>query len=266
MFLRKNRYGIDLAGGRSPRKYEVSACATAGNNGSSMRTLVFGLLALSMPAFQSRSSNRSPRTSAAPRPYVASSNRTGLNLTLLVTTQHQGVFGWIEIQTDDGLQFLGKVRVGGNFEGFHQMRFESVPVPDAPHRGLAEAHRGRHGPRGPVGGVGGLLLRGFVNHPLYLGRRDAGRAPRTWRVLLQSHHPRSEKPLAPTRCFVRCDSQLRGDFLILPSRSCQQHDAGTLDQTNRKRPRPRALLQGFFLFGFQYNRASNAHGGRTSLL
>src|ERR1017187_7122773 len=75
MFLRKNRYGIDLAGGRSPRKYEVSACATAGNNGSSMRTLVFGLLALSMPAFQSRSSNRSPRTSAAPRPYVASSNR-----------------------------------------------------------------------------------------------------------------------------------------------------------------------------------------------
>ena len=65
---------IDLAGGRSFRRYAVNAFATAGSRGSSIGTLVFGRRALSTPACQSRSSNRSARTSAAPRPYVASSN------------------------------------------------------------------------------------------------------------------------------------------------------------------------------------------------
>src|SRR5580704_9105671 len=74
MFLRRKREWTDLAGGRSHRRYAVNAFATAGNRGSSIDTLVFGLRALSTPAFQSRSSNRSPRTSAAPKPYVASNN------------------------------------------------------------------------------------------------------------------------------------------------------------------------------------------------
>lgn len=54
--------------------YAINAFATAGNRGSSIGTLVFGRRAFSMPARQSTSSNRSPRTSAAPRPYVASSS------------------------------------------------------------------------------------------------------------------------------------------------------------------------------------------------
>ena len=47
---------------------------TAGNRGSSIGTLVFGLRTLSTPACQSRSSNRIASTSAAPKPYVANSN------------------------------------------------------------------------------------------------------------------------------------------------------------------------------------------------
>lgn len=66
---------IDLAGGRSFRMYATNAFATAGSRGSSIGTLVFGRRALSMPARHSTSSNRSARTSAAPRPYVASSSR-----------------------------------------------------------------------------------------------------------------------------------------------------------------------------------------------
>src|ERR1700690_3914819 len=57
-----------------------------------------------------------------------------LNLTLLVATQHQGVLGWIEIKTDDGLQLFGKVRIGGHFKCLHQMRLQPVSVPDAPYR------------------------------------------------------------------------------------------------------------------------------------
>jgi len=65
---------IDLVGGRSCRRYAANALATAGSRGSSIGTLVFGRRALNMPACQSRSFNRRARTSAAPRPYVASSN------------------------------------------------------------------------------------------------------------------------------------------------------------------------------------------------
>src|SRR5271170_3970203 len=36
-----------------------------------------------------------------------------LNLTLLVAAQHQGVLGWIEIETYDRLQLFGEVRIGG---------------------------------------------------------------------------------------------------------------------------------------------------------
>jgi hypothetical protein len=55
------------------------------------------------------------------------------------------------------------------------------------------------------------------------------------------------------------DSQLGGDFRILLSRRGQQYDAGALDQANRKRPRPRASLQRFLLFGIQANWESDTH-------
>src|SRR2546430_13364456 len=74
IFFRRKRCLIDMAGGRSFRRYAANAFATAGSRGSSIGTLVFGRRALNTPACQSRSSNRSARTSAAPRPYVASSN------------------------------------------------------------------------------------------------------------------------------------------------------------------------------------------------
>jgi hypothetical protein len=74
MRLLRNRRSVPLAGGRSHRKYEVNALAMGANNGNSMRTLVFGLRAIRMPACQSRSSIRKPNTSAAPRPYVARSS------------------------------------------------------------------------------------------------------------------------------------------------------------------------------------------------
>ena len=76
MFARRNRCAVPLAGGRSQRRYAVSALATAGSRGNSIFTLVFGLWARRTPAFQSTSCKRRPSTSAAPKPYVA--NRTSI--------------------------------------------------------------------------------------------------------------------------------------------------------------------------------------------
>src|SRR5262249_24727663 len=54
MFWRRKRKWTELAGGRSHRRYAVTALATAGNNGSSIGTLVFGLRARSTPPHQYR--------------------------------------------------------------------------------------------------------------------------------------------------------------------------------------------------------------------
>jgi hypothetical protein len=91
--------------------------------------------------------------------------------------------------------------------------------------------------------MGRLFLSRLLNHPLHLAGGDAGRATRPGRVFLQASHPQSQKPLSPTRNLLRGDSQLGGHVLILFSLSRQQHNAGALDQTNRKRSSPRALFQ-----------------------
>ena len=47
-----------------------------------------------------------------------------LNLALLVHAQHQRVLGRIQVQADDVFQFLGKMRIVADLEGFDPMRFQ----------------------------------------------------------------------------------------------------------------------------------------------
>ena len=54
-----------------------------------------------------------------------------LHLTLLIAAEDQRVLRRIEIEPDDILQLLGKVRIVGDFESAAQMRLESMLAPDA---------------------------------------------------------------------------------------------------------------------------------------
>jgi len=47
----------------------------------------------------------------------------GLDLTLLIQTQHQSVLRWVQVQTYDIGQFLSKVGIPTHLEGLQQMRF-----------------------------------------------------------------------------------------------------------------------------------------------
>ena len=58
-----------------------------------------------------------------------------LALTLLVAAQDQRFLRWIEVQSDDVPEFLFELLVIGEREGPPQMRFESVPTPNALHAG-----------------------------------------------------------------------------------------------------------------------------------
>ena len=56
-----------------------------------------------------------------------------LTLALFVGAQHQGMFGWIQIQADDVFQFLGKLGIAAELEGSHLVRLQPMSAPDAPH-------------------------------------------------------------------------------------------------------------------------------------
>jgi len=46
-----------------------------------------------------------------------------LHLALLITAEHDGVFGGIQIKPDHLFEFLGEARIVGDFEGADQMGF-----------------------------------------------------------------------------------------------------------------------------------------------
>ena len=58
----------------------------------------------------------------------------GLNLTLLITRQHQSMRGWIKIQADNVHKLLSELRIIRNLEAFGSMRLQAVIFPDALHQ------------------------------------------------------------------------------------------------------------------------------------
>src|SRR5664280_3677903 len=96
----------------------------------------------------------------------------GLNLAFFIDAQHQGFFRRIQVQSHDILQFLDELRVPAELEGFRQMRFEVVLLPNPAHRGFAQALRPGHGPRTPVGGIGRLRMQRRLHHQPHFLWRD----------------------------------------------------------------------------------------------
>jgi len=86
------------------------------------------------------------------------------------------MFGRVELESDDVVEFLGEARIVTELEGLDAMRFEIVSAPDAAHRRDADAGLGGHRAAAPVGGVGRGFAGGFVDNPPHLIGRDGGRA------------------------------------------------------------------------------------------
>jgi hypothetical protein len=82
----------------------------------------------------------------------------------------------------------------------------------------------------------------------------------------QSRHSQSEKSVPPTRDFLRADSQVDRNLLILFSRSRQQHDAGAFHQTDGEGSCSRTLFQRFSLFRSQLDWGSNTHRKNLSIV
>src|SRR6266403_2668157 len=74
----------------------------------------------------------------------------GLNLALLIAAQHQGLIGWIQIQTDDVPEFDLELRISGEFESPAQMRLQIVISPQLLHRRLTQPRFASHGATTPA--------------------------------------------------------------------------------------------------------------------
>jgi hypothetical protein len=74
----------------------------------------------------------------------------GLDLGLLVHTEHDRACGWVQIQPDDVVDLGRELRVGGELEGLGAPRLDPVLAPDARDGVAADAKLSRQQPGRPV--------------------------------------------------------------------------------------------------------------------
>jgi hypothetical protein len=98
---------------------------------------------------------------------------------LLIDRENDGMGGWINIEADDVVQFVNKLRVRGGLELIHPVRLKSVRTPDALDGTRADIDDLRHHGGGPVGRLcwrGGLGERHDAFGDVRSQRPDARRA------------------------------------------------------------------------------------------
>ena len=122
-----------------------------------------------------------------------------LDLALLIDREDDGMGGRIDVEADDVLELLGKLRVVRQLERADAVRRELVGLQDALHRTQAHPRRLRQHPAGPVGCFSRRRPERQIDHPLHGGgrqRRLAGLARLVARQPFDAlrHEPRLPAP------------------------------------------------------------------------
>ncbi len=104
----------------------------------------------------------------------------GLNLALLVGTEHQCLVERIEVEPNHVRQLLDKLGIPAEFEGARSMRGAAMGLPNAVDRLRTVPHHRSQGPRCPVGGLPGgeLVVVKVTMQRIVEGRIRGGRPAR----------------------------------------------------------------------------------------
>jgi len=86
-----------------------------------------------------------------------------LNLAFLVSAEHNGVFGWIEIQANDVSELLGEPQIVTELERLNEVGAEPVAMPNSRYGCRAYANGLRHRTLTPMRRRRRLLLSCFAN-------------------------------------------------------------------------------------------------------
>src|ERR1035437_9723395 len=182
-----------------------------------------------------------------------------LDPAFLVGAQHDGVFRRIEIEPNDGLQFLGELGIVTQLEGARQVRLQAMLMPDPPHTFFTDARCLRHGARAPVSRVIRRLPGGLPDYILNLGRRDRPGSSGPGSILLQTGKALLQEALTPSSGLLVADVHRGGDFQILLAVRSQKDDLCSLDLTDGQRARSGPLFQGLSLLIIEHYRWGNTH-------
>lgn len=140
----------------------------------------------------------------------------GLDLRLLVDTEHQSPLRRVQIETDDVVDLVDEVRIRRRLECLRALRLQAERPPDPRHGRPRQTQFLRHGARRPVGRVLGGGLQRLGNQRGHLLVRHRPRAARTRRVTqIGDSTPRKPRPPAAHRMRSRtelprpCSKRLR---------------------------------------------------------
>lgn len=147
----------------------------------------------------------------------------GLDLALLVDTEHDGPLGRVVVQADDVNDLFDEQRVRGQCERLGTVGLEAELPPDPSDRGLRQSRLLGHRCARPVGGVTrGLLQRRDhdVLDPVEADRRRAARAL----LVHQPVEPQRQEPPPPLTHRGHVDSEIPCDVGIRRTFGAGQDD------------------------------------------
>ena len=183
----------------------------------------------------------------------------GLDLAFLVDREHQRPIRGIEIESDHVVELLDELFVATDLERPNKMGLEAVLLPDATHRGFADPVCVCHSPSTPMSRSGRLRMQGCLNNGADLLCRNAGETARAWGIVLESHDPQGQKPLAPQLHGGPRETQLLCNVLTQHAISCHGDDPGPLHHPQGQASRMRPCGQGQSLFRGEDNGGSEVH-------
>jgi hypothetical protein len=149
----------------------------------------------------------------------------GLDLRLLVDTQHQRVLGRVQVQPDDVAHLLHEQRIVGEAEGCAAVRLEPERLPDAVDGRMRQPQSAAHRARAPVGRIRRLRFQGQRHHAFDQGIADAARRPGA-RLIVKPVETSLEEAAAPAADREPVRSQAPGDLLVGVPLRARQHDSG----------------------------------------
>ena len=134
------------------------------------------------------------------------------------------------------MEFLYEALVAAELEGFDQVRFQVVLLPDPMNGVFAQPLGLGHTSRAPVSGVGRRRVQGGVDDGLDLAVRNPGNTPRTRRILFQPRQPKRQEALSPELHSGPRDVQ--GTCNIFAEHSFRRfaNNLGALNQSERDAP------------------------------
>lgn len=152
----------------------------------------------------------------------------GLDLAFLVHAQNKGFVRGIQIQSNDIVQLLDKLCVAAEFEGFDEMGFEIVVLPDTADGGLADALCLGHRSCTPMCRSGRRRMQGRFDHRFDFPRRDFRNATGSGSVFFQSGATERQETLPPQLNGGARHSQMLGDIVAEHALGGLLNNLGTL--------------------------------------